>query len=137
VYGNGDPLRGTKLLTRVCVEKRTGLGIVIGPSNHNREVHNHVCGIEEPVPRKDMMATAVRLANVLITTQRVKIRDGRSQAEEYLAANVDFTQQNLTLKHQGWVRRPQRGAQYGRTYLEPYKDIGRCLIVVLVSPQIR
>ena len=33
---------------------------------------------------------AVRLANVLITTQRVKIRDGRSQAEEYrLAANLE------------------------------------------------
>ena len=65
---------------------------------------------------------AVRLTNVLITTQREKIRDGRSQAEEYrLAANLDVTEQNLTVKHQGWARRPQHGAQYGRTYLELYK----------------
>ena len=36
----------------------------------------------------------------------MKIRDGRSQAEEYdLAANLDISEQNLTLKHQGWARR--------------------------------
>ena len=121
-YGNGDPLRCAKLLTGVCVEKKSGLGIVMGPRDLNRKVHNHACGTDEPLLRKDMVATAVRLASILITTQRVKIRDGRSQAEEYdLAANLDISEQNLTLKHQGWAQHTQRGAQYGRTYLEPYK----------------
>ena len=70
-YGNGDPLRGAKLQTGVCVKKKSGLGIVMGPRNLNRKVRNHVCGTEDPLLRKDMVATAVRLANVLITTQRV------------------------------------------------------------------
>ena len=88
------------------------------------------------------MSTAVHLANVLITTQRVKIRDGRSQAKEcHLAANVDITQQNLTLKHRGWARHPQRGAQYGQTYVEPCKkdiretfDCGACVSTDKMSP---
>ena len=50
-YGNGDPLRVAKLLT----------GVVMGPHNLNRKVHNHVCGTEDPLLRKDMVATAVRL----------------------------------------------------------------------------
>ena len=73
-YGNGDPLKGAKLLTGVCMEKKSGLGIVMGPRDLNRKVRNHVCGTAEPLLRKDMVAMAVRLANVLITTQRVQIR---------------------------------------------------------------
>ena len=94
-YGNGDPLRGAKLLTGVCVGgKKYGLGIVMGPRDLNMKVRNHAC---EPLLRKDIVASAVRLS--MIATQRVKIRDGRSQAEEYdLAANLDISEQNLTLK---------------------------------------
>ena len=44
-YGNGDPVKGARLITRVCVEKKTGPGIVMGPRNQNREVRNHVFAI--------------------------------------------------------------------------------------------
>ena len=72
----------------------------------------------------------------------MQIRDGRSQAKEYHpAANLDVTEQNFTVKHQGWARRPQHDAQYGRTYLEPYKkdiremfDRGACVSTDKMSP---
>ena len=47
--------------------------------------------------------------------------------DEYnLAENVVTYDTNLNLKLQGWARHPQWGAQYGKSYLEPYKrDIKR------------
>lgn len=45
-YGNGDSLKGAILLTVVFVEKRSNLGIVMGPRNRNRKLCNHVCGTD-------------------------------------------------------------------------------------------
>ena len=73
-----------------------------------------------------MVATAVRLASIVITNHSVSIRNGHSEMEEYnLAANLDISENNHNFKHQGWAKRPQRGAQYGRAYLEPYRKISR------------
>ena len=48
-YGNGDPLRGAKLLTAVCVEKKSGFGIVMGPHDLNGKVRKYVFGTAEPL----------------------------------------------------------------------------------------
>ena len=51
------------------------------------------------------MATAVRLASIVITNHCVNIRNGHSEIEEYnLATNLDISDNNVNLKHQGWAR---------------------------------
>ena len=70
----------------------------MGPRDQNRKVRNVVCGAEEPLLER-IVVTAVSLANVLVTTQRVKIRDVRSQTEEYnLTANLDITRTEFDCK---------------------------------------
>ena len=89
-----------------------------------------------------MVAVAVRLANTVITTHSVNIKSGHLEMDEYkLAENLDISDANLNLKHQGWARRPQWGVQYGRSYLEPYKrdikqmfDRGACVSTEKMSP---
>ena len=63
-YGESDPLRGAELLSGVCVEKRSSLGIIMGAHIRNRSVHNHRPGNGKLVLQQDMMATAVRLASL-------------------------------------------------------------------------
>ena len=143
-YGNGYPLKGAECLKGVYVVKRFNLGIILGPHNRNRKksAHNYNSGKEEPIVRQDMVAVAVRLATTVIKTHSVNIKSGHLEMDEYkLAENVDISDANLNLKHEGWARHPQWGAQYGRSYLEPYKwdikrmfDRGACVSTEKMSP---
>ena len=127
-YGESDLLRGAELLTGACIQKRSCLSNIMGPRNQHRSVRNpHAGPGNGQLIRQDMVAAAVQLASILITNHSVNITNGHSEMEEYyLAAHLEISEKNHNHKHQGWARRPQRGAQYGRAYLEPYKkDIKR------------
>ena len=127
-YGESDLLRGAELLTGVCIQKRSCLSNIMGPRNQHRSVLNpHAGPGNGQLIRQDMVEAAVRLASILITNHSVNITNGHSEMEEYnLAAHFEISEKNHNHKHQGWARRPQRGAQYGQAYLEPYtKDIKR------------
>ncbi|KAL5479633.1 hypothetical protein EMCRGX_G023182 [Ephydatia muelleri] len=127
-YGESDLLRGAELLTGACIQKRSCLSNIMGPRNQHRSVRNpHAGPGNGQLIRQDMVAAAVRLASILITNHSVNITNGHSEMEEYnLAAHLEISEKNHNHKHQGWAWRPQRGAQYGRAYLEPYKkDIKR------------
>ena len=127
-YGESDLLRGAELLTGACIQKRSCLSNIMGPRNQHRSVRNpHAGPGNGQLIRQDMVAAAVRLASILITNHSVNITNGHSEMEEYnLAAHLEISEKHHNHKHQGWARRPQRGAQYGRAYLESYKkDIKR------------
>ena len=122
-YGESDLLRGAELLTGACIQKRSCLSNIMGPRNQHRSVCNpHAGPGNGQLIRQDMVAAAVRLASILITHHSVNITNGHSEMEEYnQAAHLEISEKNHNHKHQGWARHPQRGAQYGRAYLEPYK----------------
>lgn len=63
---------------------------------------------------------AIRLANDLVESHDVPVRDGRGAMPEYVEACLFPTK----ARAQGWARRPPHGQQYGATYMKDYaKDI--------------
>ena len=77
--------------------------------NRHRSVCNQRTGSGKLVLQQDMVAIAVQLASIVITNHRGNIRNGHSEMEEFnLAANMDISENNHNLKHQGWARRPQQ-----------------------------
>ncbi|KNC86488.1 hypothetical protein SARC_01359 [Sphaeroforma arctica JP610] len=74
-YGPGNPDKGVKRLSYVCVLKQSKLGIILGPRDHLRE--KRVCGPYQGVRNRiDILATAVRSANNLISFHAVAMCDG-------------------------------------------------------------
>ena len=74
---------------------------------------------QQPPPRMDAVAIAVRCANDLIHSV-LKVRSGKDDMVEYLLSQQLETPQS-SFKHQGWAWHPAHGDTYGTTYVHLYR----------------
>eukprot|EP00731_Ephydatia_muelleri_P026289 Em0018g389a len=75
--------------------------------------------VQQPPPRMDAVAIAVRCANDLIHSV-LKVRSGKDDMVEYLLSQqLEIPQSSL--KRQGWAWHPAHGDTYGTTYVHLYR----------------
>ncbi|KAL5486578.1 hypothetical protein EMCRGX_G019080 [Ephydatia muelleri] len=87
----------------------------------NRKNMEDVTGVyfQQPPPRMDAVAIAVRCANDLIHSV-LKVRSGKDDMVEYLLSQQLETPQS-SFKRQGWAWHPAHGDTYGTTYVHLYR----------------
>jgi hypothetical protein len=115
-----------KMVSGVHVTLHTQFGQILGKTEKAKKVleNNSEDGIGV---QKSVLARAISIASDCIHSEKVSVRDGKVEMDEYsIAKGWDVAGEEL-FRPQGWARRPIRGGEdgmYGKQYItDQYREL--------------